>query len=171
MNAKEFFNKKIKFDKRRLGIFSRLLVNTTLNFFIAVVVFSVASFILLPQIFIHQEKEIESLRREIRSLNGELSNMRSKEEGAADSKNSDSPAVSSPALPAGDGVLDEKSAEEISAGKDGDASQTSPVKKAVSEESSSPETAAKLSQKTESDSESQRKDAGTGRSAEAAVEN
>lgn len=50
---------------------SKLLLNTTWSFFIAIVVFIVASYILLPH-FLHQESELKRLRQEIDALNEAL---------------------------------------------------------------------------------------------------
>lgn len=55
----------------RLSLLSKLMLSTTWNFFIAIVVFIVASYLLLPH-FLHQEIELKRLRQEIDALNSVL---------------------------------------------------------------------------------------------------
>ena len=58
-------------NKAKLSLFSKLMLDTTLNFFIAIVVFIVASYLLLPRL-IHQEKKLQELHQEIEALNEAL---------------------------------------------------------------------------------------------------
>ncbi len=71
MILKDFLRRWHGAHKPKLNLLSKLMLSTTWNFFIAIVVFVVASYLLLPH-FLHQERELRHLRQEIEALNSAL---------------------------------------------------------------------------------------------------
>lgn len=96
-------------SETRWGRLSKLMLSTTWNFFIAIIVFVVASYLLLPH-FLHQENELQRLRQEIEVLNRALNTVQKRSEltdgegghdGPASAKEEDGGAVPDPAPPRG----------------------------------------------------------------------
>lgn len=71
MILKDFIRRLRGTSGPKLNLLSKLMVDTTWSFFIAIIVFIIASYLLLPRM-IYQERELQRLRMEIDALNGVL---------------------------------------------------------------------------------------------------
>ena len=91
MKLNELIQRLKRYDRKRLDLFSRLMVNTTLNFFVAIVVFTVACWLLLPNLLHHQESEIRRLQDEVDALNKALEAVRADAEHSQKSEGSGEP--------------------------------------------------------------------------------
>jgi hypothetical protein len=79
MNLDDFLRRLRNTNATPVSPFSKLMLNTTLNLFVAIVVFIVASYLLLPRLM-HQEFELQRLRLELDRLNGVLNQQQMAEE-------------------------------------------------------------------------------------------
>ena len=102
MNLNALKQRLKRYDRKRLDLFSRLMVNTTLNFFIALVVFVVACWLLLPNLIHHQDNEIRRLQDEVDALNKALEAVRA--DATRGQKSSDKPSDTGTACSSGSGT-------------------------------------------------------------------